>query len=171
MAGRVKTFNETLDGLQAKLKGVWEALSPRPTPPPQPPAIIPPQEVIRAEVEVIPKVQTPLELLSGIHDALKRQQAQGEVIPFELSVTSQTQEAEARDPVTRELKDLLTLSLENSGPNTAYIRVNYPSAGAIPLPKNRTIELDFTKAKKRIERFFYYCKAGQTASVTGAGKW
>ena len=140
-------------------------------PPPQPPAVILPQEVIKVEAELVPKAHTPLELLSGIHDALKGQQAEGEVIPFELTVTSTMQEAEARDPVTRDLHGLLTLSLENSGPNTAYIRVNYPSAGAIPLPKNRTIELDFTKAKKRIERFFYYCKAGQTASVTGAGKW
>jgi len=169
--GKTRTLNEALEGLQARLKALVDALGPRPAPPPQPPAVIPPQEVIKAEVEVIPKTATPAQMLQDIHRVLTEQETEGDIIEVTLNCTDSLQEWEARDPVANELRKLHTLSLKNKGPGTAYLRLHYPSSGLITLENNDELKLDLRKARRKLTHIYYRAAPGQTALVTGAGQW
>jgi hypothetical protein len=65
---------------------------------------------------------------------------------------------------------LATASFQNLGPNTAFIIINqvaYPKQ----LPAGQTWEVDFSKAKRRIDVISYYCNTGETATVLADGKY
>lgn len=60
----------------------------------------------------------------------------------------------------------------NSGPNTAYIKINY-NANWVPVFKKIPLQMDFagSKDKKRIQIIRYKCNAGETATITVVGKY
>ena len=63
-----------------------------------------------------------------------------------------------------------TASFQNLGPDTVFLAVNinnYPKE----LPAGQVWEVDFSKAKHRIETIYYYCNSGQTAKVLADGKY
>jgi hypothetical protein len=63
-----------------------------------------------------------------------------------------------------------TASFQNLGPSTVFIAINvnnYPKE----LPAGQVWEVDFSKAKTRIEVIYYYCNSGQTATVLADGKY
>jgi hypothetical protein len=64
----------------------------------------------------------------------------------------------------------VTASFQNKGPNTAFLAVNvsnYPKE----LPAGQIWEVDFSKAKTKIEVLYFYCNKGQTATVLADGKY
>lgn len=61
-------------------------------------------------------------------------------------------------------------SFYNAGPGSALIAINTAQDWS-EVEKNRTLELDFRKADRRIEVVYYKAAAGTTATVTATGKW
>ena len=121
-----------------------------------------------------PKVITAQELgeaILGIRDSMKLQEAEGEVNSYSLTLSTVRGEEEFRHPVTKELKPLITANIRNYGPGTAYFRVNYPSSPEVVLDKGDQISLDFTKAKRKIARVFYYTYQGTMPKVRLDGKF
>ena len=135
----------------------------------------PPQEVVALEVIApVPRVITPERLAQSvlnIEESLKHQESEGEVNTVNLVLTSEIQEEEFRHPITRYVKPLQTISIFNDGPDPGYFKVNYPASGAIYLKKGETTNLDFTKAKRKIHRLYYYCGPGSVATSRAVGKF
>ena len=134
-------------------------------------AVVPPK--VEIPTEIIKKRVTPedvAEAVLDIRDSMKLQEAEGEANAATLLCTTEIQEYEFRHPVTNELTPMFTLNLDNVGSITACIRVNYPSSRTIVLRKLKKIELDWTKAKRKIHRVFYYTENGIT-TVEAVGKF
>ena len=55
--------------------------------------------------------------------------------------------------------------------NPVYIQVNDRSNRVIPLNAGETKRIDFTKADRRIDLIYYWCDAGNTATVRVEGKY
>lgn len=63
-----------------------------------------------------------------------------------------------------------TASFVNDGADAVYIGINR-QAGATKLEDGEPYEVDYTKAERRIELIYYWCDAGETASVRVVGKY
>lgn len=64
----------------------------------------------------------------------------------------------------------VTASFLNDGDDTVYIGINGMNP-YVTLKKNEPYVVDFTKADRRIEIIYYWCDAGETASVRVVGKY
>ena len=114
---------------------------------------------------------TPYELLEGIHDALDTQIAEGEVLPFDFSVSSGVQEVEAYDPLRKRHIPWLTAQISNDGPNTVQVAVNYPHRGGHPLKINETYTIDMTKSERKIDYLYFMTAAGESAAGRAVAKY
>ena len=108
-----------------------------------------------------------LDLLEEIADRLKSleefnnlQQCRGEERGFKVSATTELQEMQLVDPVTRERILAHTASIFNDGKATVKLTVNYPHTpeGALELKKGDKQDIDYSKAKTKIKSFFLRCE-------------
>lgn len=125
------------------------------------------KEVVRPDViQAVVQLGT-LGQLARIRRSLEREQFRGELDPRTLDATEDFQFIDLikGDPHT----PWITAYLFNCGPNTVKLCINNDTW--LELKKGEDIDLNFSKADRRIETIYYICDAGETASVKGLGKY
>ena len=127
-------------------------------------------EVLPTEVrEVTPK--DVVEAIIAIKEATLRQESEGEVNTYDLSLTDSVKEVEFRHPVTDNVKPLITCQIFQDGASRGQYRVNYPSSSLVTLKQGEEVTLDFTKSKKKISRVFYRTVVGSVSTSRLIGKF
>lgn len=111
-----------------------------------------------------------LKELDQIRSALEREQFQGETQELTLSCTDQVSWVGIDIGDERLELPWITASFVNDGPNTAFISINRKSY-PFTIKAGEVHPIDFSRAEQRIETIYYWCTAGQTASVRAVGKY
>lgn len=108
--------------------------------------------------------------LGSIRRSLKRQEFQGITEELTLSCTSQVSWVGIDIGNVRLQAPWITVSFVNDGPNDAFISVNRQSY-PFTIKIHDVYPIDFSRADQRLEEIYYYCAAGETASVRAVGKY
>lgn len=126
------------------------------------------REIIRPDVITAITQLASLAQLSKIRKSLEKEEYQGAQDSRTLSATDVYQVVD----LVRNFPSIpwATASFVNDGPDTVYIGINRQARPAILLD-GEDYKADFTKADRRIELIFYWCDAGETASVRVVGKY
>lgn len=106
--------------------------------------------------------------LARIRKALEREQFEGKVDTITLSATDEMACLNLLD--RWHYTALISAYFANDGLNTAYIAINEPYAW-LKIKINETRTVDHTKADRRIERIYYKCDPGETASIRIEGEY
>lgn len=126
------------------------------------------KKVIRPDILQMVTQLASLGQLARIRKSLEKEEFEGKVDTITLSVTSKQSCLNLLD--RWHYSALITGYFVNDGPDTAYIAINEPYAW-LKIKKNETRTVDHTKADRRIERIYYKCDAGETASVRIEGEY
>jgi hypothetical protein len=95
-------------------------------------------------------------------EAARRRFFQGELETLTLTATDITRE-------TIPLPSLVSAFVINRGPNAVYIAINSGLNKPLYILSGETRTIDHKDAEKRIEKIFYWCDVGETASVRVEG--
>ena len=107
--------------------------------------------------------------LARIRKALEREQFEGRVDTMTLSATDSQAVLDLLDRWP--YSPLVTAYITNDGPKyDVLIAINDPYRW-MTIKNSETRTIDHTKAKRRIERIYYKCNSGETASVRVEGEY
>jgi len=93
---------------------------------------------------------------------MKRSEPQGLIQPVTLEATEELQTYETPTP-------WFSVDIYNSGPNTVYIGINDKAKEFKAIERNRARTFDFGRAK--IEKIYYKCSSGETATFDLTGTY
>jgi len=102
------------------------------------------------------------ERLVRIENAIRETQPQGFLGDEEFIVTDQLKEYDPPD-------NWFSMSVYNYGPNTVYLQINDPTRRFVALRIDESTSPDFKTAK--IDKIFFRCDTGETATVKTIGKY
>ena len=106
--------------------------------------------------------------INRLNRHLEKQEFTGEEYSHDLACTEQEQVIS----ITKDwpFMPYVRAHFWNYGPDKAYVAVNY-NGDWIPLVKGAQHNVDHTGADERIQRIYYKCDPGETASVQVVGKY
>lgn len=118
--------------------------------------------------EISGRLEDLTDIMDSLRDLIAREKFQGRVDVITLAATST---AACLDVLDRWHKSpLATAYLTNDGPNSVLIGINNPFPW-MTIKSSETRTIDHTKAREKIERIFYKCASGETASVRVEGEY
>jgi len=100
--------------------------------------------------------------LADLYEIMKKSEPQGLIQPVTLSATEDLKTYEPPTP-------WFTVDVLNTGPNTVYIGINDKAKEFKAIERNRGFKFDFGMAK--IEKIYYKCNRGETATVDLTGTY
>lgn len=129
------------------------------------------RKITGPEMETVTGLVTQLATLAQlarIRKSLEREQFEGKVDVITLSATDEQDCFNLLD--SWHYSPLITAFIINDGPNSVNIAINDPYPW-LKIKINESRTLDHTRADQRIERIFYKCSSGETASVRVEGEY
>lgn len=106
--------------------------------------------------------------LMRIRKSIEREHIQGRVFPLTLSASEQLGYADLLEEAP--FNPFAKASFYNDGPDSVKISINN-AADWNELAYKESMEIDLTKADRRIDLIYYKCDTGETASVRVKGKY
>jgi hypothetical protein len=97
-----------------------------------------------------------------LEELARRRFFKGELDTLTLTATNITRE-------TMPLPSLVSAFIINRGPNAVYISINSGLNKPLYILSGETRTIDHKDAEKRIEKIFYWCDPGNTASLRVEG--
>jgi len=124
------------------------------------------REIVRPDVVQAITQLASLGQLARIRKSLEKEEFQGRVDSRTLGATDKQVCLDLREEWY--YSPWAAAFFINDGPDTAYLAINDPFAW-LELKADETRSIDRTKADRRIERLYYKCDPGETASVRVEG--
>ena len=127
------------------------------------------KEIVRPDVIQAVMQFAQVAQLTRIRKSLEKQDLKGELDPRDIGATEKKQ---FLDLITdRPYQPWINAFFVNDGPDTVYLFINRIKDTPHTLKTGETLTLDHSHASERISQIFYYCDAGETASVRVTGQY
>lgn len=127
------------------------------------------KKVIRPDILQMVTQLASLGQLARIRKSLEKEDFEGKLDPRTLDATDELQWLDLVQD--HPFKPWVSAYFVNNGDDSVYIMINDSREKRHKINKNETLTLDHSHADERIERIFYVCDAGETASVRVTGQW
>ena len=126
------------------------------------------KEIVRPDVLLVVTQLASLAQIVKIRKSLEREHIEGRLDEKTLNATDKPEYINLLEeyPYT----PYATASLYNNGPDSVKLSINNTYDWS-ELAKDESLEIDFTKADRRIEIILYRCNLGKTASITVKAKY